>query len=636
MDKGYDLQVQAWNALNEWKKYNDAQENTDFAEKAGREEREKISANYDRSQKERVIKRIMFSTLRFAGLAFRQAHQHMESDRQKEQQLFQRQRGILKRLVDSNVRLMGMGYNKLIEEWKKAQAELKEKLRFVIASLTDKDKKFTLMAYNGMKQRALMLAGVGLGDAQMKKIQLIKRLTNKGYNMQVMAVNCIREYLVNQRTQDELARLEAERQMKEKERILKRIMNSNLRFAGMAFRQALQWTVAEREKEIALFAKQRGIMRRIVDSNVRLMSAGYNKLIEEWKARQANLKEKLRFVIAALTDQDKKFTLMAYNGIKQRALMLSGVGMNNTEMLKIQLIKRLTNKGYNMQVMGVNCLREFLKDARIEEENARLEAERQMKEKERILRRIMNSNLRFAGMAFRQALQWTVAAREAEIALAKRMRGICNRIVDSNIRLMSAGYNKLLEEWKARQAAMKEKLRFVIAALSDKDKMFTMMAYNQLKQRKLMLEGVGFGDDVAQKLKIRLIRKLTDVAYNMQVMGVNCIKEWLASERIQEENARLEAERQAKEKERILRRIMNSNLRFAGMAFRQALQWTVAEREKEIALMAKQRGIMRRIVDSNTRLMSAGYNKLLEEWKASQNALKEKLRFVIKALTDKD
>merc|ERR1711939_715765 len=133
---------------------------------------------------------------------------------------------------------------------------------------------------------------------------------------------------------------------------------------GMGFRQALQWTVASREAEIALMAKQRGIMRSMVDSNARLMRAGYNKLIEEWKAKQGALKEKLKFVIAALTDKDKQFTLMAYNGIKQRALMLSGVGMNNTEMLKIQLIKRLTNKGYNLQVMGVNAIREFLKDAR--------------------------------------------------------------------------------------------------------------------------------------------------------------------------------------------------------------------------------------------------------------------------------
>jgi len=237
----------------------------------------------------------------------------------------------------------------------------------------------------------------------------------------------------------------------------------------MAFRQALQWTVAEREAEIALMAKQRGIMRRIVDSNTRLMSAGYNKLIEEWKARMNNLREKLRFVIAALTDKDKQYMMMAYNGMKQRSLMLQGVGMSNTEMLKIQLIKRLTNKGYNLQVCGINCIREFLVNERNNDELARLEAERQMKEKARILRRIMDSNVRFMGIGFRQALQWTVADREAEIKRAMKMRGIMNRMVDSSVRLMSAGYNKLLEEWKASQNALKEKLRFVIKALTDKD-----------------------------------------------------------------------------------------------------------------------------------------------------------------------
>merc|ERR1712054_28982 len=55
--------------------------------------------------------------------------------------------------------------------------------------------------------------------------------------------------------------------------------------------------------------------------------------------------------------------------------------------------------------------------------------------------------------------------------------------------------------------------------------------------------------------------------------------------------------RQQKERERILRRIMNGNLRIMGTGFRQALQWTVHDREAEIALMARQRGIMRRIVD---------------------------------------
>merc|ERR1711898_4576 len=145
-------------------------------------------------------------------------------------------------------------------------------------------------------------------------------------------------------------------------------MNSNVRFMGMGFRQAMQWMLADRAAEIALMAKQRGIMRRIVDSNVRLMSAGWNKLLEAWKARNNNLKEKLRFVIKTLTDKDAAFTLMAYNQMKQRKLMLNGVGLGDAEMKKVQLIKRLTNQGHNLQVMGVNSIREYLVSERDREE----------------------------------------------------------------------------------------------------------------------------------------------------------------------------------------------------------------------------------------------------------------------------
>merc|ERR1712086_557917 len=208
-----------------------------------------------------------------------------------------KQRGIMRRIVDSNVRLMSAGWNKLLEEWKNKNGMLKDKLKFVIKALTDKDAMFTLMAYNAMEQRMNMLNGVGMGDAGMKKCQLIKRLTNQGYNLQVMAVNCVREFLTSARVDEVRAQEEFERQQKEKDRILRRIMNQNVRFMGMGFRQAFQWMEADRAAEIALMAKQRGIMRRIVDSNVRLMSAGWNKLLEAHKARNAMLKEKLRFVI---------------------------------------------------------------------------------------------------------------------------------------------------------------------------------------------------------------------------------------------------------------------------------------------------------------------------------------------------
>merc|ERR1719337_575160 len=339
----------------------------------------------------------MNGNLRMMGTGFRQAFQWMEHDRAAEIALMARQRGIMRRIVDGNVRLMSAGWNKLLEEWKARNGMLRDKLKFVIKAFTDKDASYILMAYNAMKQRCLMLNGVGMGDAGMKKCQLIKRLTNQGYNLQVMAVNAVREYLTSERDREEREREEYERQQKEKDRILRRIMNGNLRMMGTGFRQALQWTVHDREAEIALMAKQRGIMRRIVDSNVRLMSAGWNKLLESWKARNGMLKDKLKFVIKALTDKDANFMLMAYNQIKQRCLMLNGVGMGDAGMKKVQLIKRLTNQGHNLQVMGVNAIREYLTSERDREERERLEFERQQKEKDRILRRIMNGNLRMMG-----------------------------------------------------------------------------------------------------------------------------------------------------------------------------------------------------------------------------------------------
>merc|ERR1712050_199260 len=253
--------------------------------------------------------RIMDGNVRMMGTGFRQSYQWMETEREKERMLMFKQRGIMNRIVNSNVRLMGAGFNTLIEEWKARNNMLKDRLKFVIKTLTDKDAAFMLAGYNGLKQRALMLNGVGMGDSEMKKIQLIKRLTNQGYNLQVMAANGLKEFLASERDREERERLEYERQQKEKDRILRRIMDGNVRMMGTGFRQAFQWMESEREKERQLMFKQRGIMRRIVDSNTRLMSAGYNKLIEEWKARNNMLKDRLKFVIKTLTDSDKQFTM---------------------------------------------------------------------------------------------------------------------------------------------------------------------------------------------------------------------------------------------------------------------------------------------------------------------------------------
>merc|ERR1712159_912959 len=274
-------------------------------------------------------------------------------------------------------------------------------------------------------------------------------------------------------------RLEFERQQKEKDRILRRIMDSNVRMMGVGFRQAYQWMEHDREKERVLMLKQRGIMRRIVDKNARLLSAGYNKLIEEWKVRQNLLKEKLKFVIKALTDKDASYTLMAFNGLKQRALMLSGVGMGDAQMKKIQLIKRLTNQGYNLQVMAANGLKEFLASERAREEAERLEFERQQKEKDRILRRIMDSNVRMMGIGFRQSLLFTKSEIDKERQIALKQRGIIRKMTDSTYRLLGQFLNQLKHHSNWKNILLKKTiLKLTDSAYRDQAAAFRIFLHN--------------------------------------------------------------------------------------------------------------------------------------------------------------
>jgi hypothetical protein len=83
-----------------------------------------------------------------------------------------------------------------------------------------------------------MLGGVGVGGSAMRKIELVKRLSDTGYGLQRMAVGSLREFLRVGREGDEGRRKEWEGQQRGKERILRRIVNESSRMAGVGFRQA--------------------------------------------------------------------------------------------------------------------------------------------------------------------------------------------------------------------------------------------------------------------------------------------------------------------------------------------------------------------------------------------------------------
>jgi hypothetical protein len=60
---------------------------------------------------------------------------------------------------------MAQGYNKLFEEAKGRKVHLKNKMKNLIKSLTDKNLQYLMVAYHGLKQRSRMLNGEGMGTA---------------------------------------------------------------------------------------------------------------------------------------------------------------------------------------------------------------------------------------------------------------------------------------------------------------------------------------------------------------------------------------------------------------------------------------------------------------------------------------
>jgi len=116
-------------------------------------------------------------------MAYRKAKQYCESQIQDESNKNRKIKGIINRIMDNNFNMLSMAFNKLLEEYKYNTKLLKDKMRFIIASLTNNDKKYVYMAYNMMKERKMMLDGVGLGDKESKKHQILKRMMDQGYNL---------------------------------------------------------------------------------------------------------------------------------------------------------------------------------------------------------------------------------------------------------------------------------------------------------------------------------------------------------------------------------------------------------------------------------------------------------------------
>lgn len=88
-------------------------------------------------------------------------------------------------------------------------------------------------------------------------------------------------------------------------------------------------------------------------------------------------------------------------------------------------------------------------------------------------------------------------------------------------------------------------------------------------------------------------------------------------------------QREDKNRVRCLKRIMDNGMRVMGKAMRVLGKWCEEEAGRERLVAYKRRGVVRRMLDKNTQMMGRGFGKLVEGYRARENYIRNKLRFVV-------
>ena len=157
---------------------------------------------------------------------------------------------------------MGMGYSKLVEEYRINKQRTRERLTFIVKTLIDQDAKDRLQSYNSLRRN------VALANRQknvdLKKSQFLKRILDKNFDKLFRGMNILRIWSKNESHKNS-------RNRKIVERICHRIFCKSNTLQALVLRHLRQYNKAKKNK-------MKGICNRIANKNTRMLMKGYNKL----------------------------------------------------------------------------------------------------------------------------------------------------------------------------------------------------------------------------------------------------------------------------------------------------------------------------------------------------------------------
>lgn len=421
----------------------------------------------------------------------------------------------------------------LYDNYQVRHEKSKTKIKWLINCLRNQDLMMVQMGYGAMKERKLMLDGVGLSGGEHKKNMLIRRLRDVGYNMQVMGINALVEFLKSERAADDEALAEAERLQKEKDRILKMFMSETVRTCGQVLRQLKIHKAELEERENKLIGRQRGIMKRILSSTTRLMAAALNTLID-YSDKDGKIKNRtIRRIM------DVNYRNMA--GAWRIFIHWYNICMENKariDRLKKNVAYRMTDKAHNMVAAAFRKLHknsEFLAEKkkaialRIMDVNIRLlgmgynklvvSGKAIYNMQRSFAMRLLNSQVSLMGQGMRSLREFNWLCEEDDNKIFAKKEGLVKRFLNTGLRLMGGclhwmrSYNRFMMEKEEREFNQKKSF---IMRLVDKNLRLAGMALNALAQHNTAYNQVA---ERKERLQKKFINFVINSNYRLMLSG---------------------------------------------------------------------------------------------------------------------
>merc|ERR1712151_1192594 len=458
---------------------------------------------------------------KFANSAYRLGHAALKKlvalwkkSNKSAAELAARKEGILKRIIDIDYRLMGMGLNRLKQQ---AMAIYNLKRSFCLR-IMDKNVQLMAAAQRNLRDHAYQMRHSEMA-LKNKQEGIINRMMNANLRMMGGVLRYLKHINDEEKKQEQwTARM--------KQAVLGRIMNAGLRWMSMAWRNAIEWTrfeVAREEKELRLKKK---VCMTLADKGFALQCAAMNNL-KQWKN------------LALLDDEKEKMIGDFRNGLMDG--MAKTKEKFNREMQRIALqklrnandkIKRMTksivlfvNKNGERQLRaGLNKLIENKRerDAYFDEYKPRMT---------KILMKFMRESATFRLSAGLKGLVDNKRNYDGLMAKRAQLCRMLEGVIMKSDSLAKRYHLHLLQQWRIKQIRAEKIMRMLGQSATGK----LFLAWDKmLKNCELVMRLMRMNGDKKKRLIERLTGALESTAVGLWSKGYHALVDNYKMEMIKE------------------------------------------------------------------------------------------------------